>query len=379
MRQKNNIPQGYKDCPLGIIPVEWEVKKLGEIFKLSSGKTKPQDIETTQKKDYIYPVYGGNGILGFSKKFSHFSTNIIIGRVGEYCGNTIYVKGKYWITDNALFTKYIDNRYDIFFLTYKLQYEDLSKLRNKGGQPLISQKPIYSFLISIPPLLEQQKIAEILSVWDEAIAKQTQLIAQLETSKRGLMQQLLTGKKRLKGFEWEWREIKLGEIADIKKGTQINKVELNPQNPYPVMNGGIEYSGYHDKFNTDGNTVTISEGGNSCGFVNLIATKFWCGGHCYALFEKESCHKVFLYQKLKHIETEIMALRVGSGLPNIQIAPLYNLKITIPFLEEQIAIVAILSTSDKEIDLAKKKLAGLKEQKKGLMQILLTGKKRVRI
>ena len=85
------------------------------------------------------------------------------------------------------------------------------------------------------------------------------------------------------------------------------------------MNGGIEPSGYYDKYNTMPNTISISEGGNSCGYIQFNTVPFWSGGHCYTLQNiKEGYSNLFLYHYLKAREKEIMALRIGSGLPNIQ-------------------------------------------------------------
>ena len=85
------------------------------------------------------------------------------------------------------------------------------------------------------------------------------------------------------------------------------------------MNGGIDLSGYYDRYNTSANTISISEGGNSCGYVQYNNVPFWSSGHCYTLQNiKEGYHNLFLYHYLKAREKEIMALRIGSGLPNIQ-------------------------------------------------------------
>lgn len=169
--------KGYKKTKLGWIPEEWEIIKLGEVFKLSSGRTKPESIEQEPNNKNSFPVYGGNGILGYSNEYFVKGEKLIIGRVGEYCGTVIYTKDKCWITDNALYT---DNFYydgSVKFLYYLLQYIKLSRLRNKGGQPLVSQKPIYNKIIVLPSKQEGEKIAQILSTWDSAIEKTEQLIA----------------------------------------------------------------------------------------------------------------------------------------------------------------------------------------------------------
>ncbi len=215
MQSVNENAPGYKHTPMGWIPEEWEIVELETCFTLSSGKTKPKDLKDLLDEDYIYPVYGGNGVVGYSKEFNIEGENIIIGRVGEYCGITRYLNFKAWITDNALVTKYINCVYDPLYLTYKLQQEKISRLRSKRGQPLVSQTPIYSHSVVITKSKhEQRKITTILSTFDEAITKNKELIALLQQRNKGLMQQLLTAQKRLNGFEGNWKKYSIFELAE---------------------------------------------------------------------------------------------------------------------------------------------------------------------
>lgn len=235
------------------------------------------------------------------------------------------------------------------------------------------------FPFHIPPLPEQEKIAEILGTWDLAIEKLTALIEQKKLLKKGLMQRLLTGKQRLPGFSTPWNKVKLKNICDISKGEQLGRLEMTETGVYPVINGGISKSGLTDSYNREKDTITISEGGNSCGFVAFMKERFWCGGHCYALSNLQT-NLYFLFQILKSKESDIMKLRVGSGLPNIQKSSLDAFSLHIPTdISEQKAIADILSKADEEIDLLTRKLSALKEQKTGLMQKLLTGQIRVKV
>ena len=177
----------------------------------------------------------------------------------------------------------------------------------------------------------------------------------------------------------DWEVKKLGELCKIKKGEQLNKIGLNNTDQYPVINGGVTPSGYTEKWNTLENTITISEGGNSCGFINLITSKFWSGGHCYTLLQiKEGVEKKYLFFYLKNNERKIMKLRVGSGLPNIQLPTIFNLLIILPHIPEQQKIATILSTWDTAIDNCKAIIKKLKERNKGLARVLLSGKMRVK-
>lgn len=171
--------------------------------------------------------------------------------------------------------------------------------------------------------------------------------------------------------EGEWEEVTLGYLSQIVKGEQLNRIELTETGKYPCQNGGINPSGYTDKFNTNENTITISEGGNSCGYINYMTSKFWLGGHCYKLVVNHRIDKSYLYQALKFNEEDIMRLRVGSGLPNIQQNAIRNFKFVISnFLPEQQKIASCLSSLDDLIKEHSQKLDLLKDHKKGLMQNL---------
>jgi type I restriction enzyme, S subunit len=265
------------------------------------------------------------------------------------------------------------------FFKAEIGNRELRKIDSSSTLGALYKDDVKALKIPLPPLPEQKAIAQVLSRADAAIHTTEKLIAQKELRKKWLMQQLLTGKKRLKGFDGEWKEKQLKKLCKISKGEQLNKIELDKTGTYPSYSGGITPSGYTDDWNTHENTIIISEGGNSCGYVNFITTKFWCGGHCYALLDlNQTIKRDFLYQFLKFNELQIMKLRVGSGLPNVQKGDVENFSVKHPSFEEQTAIAQVLQTADKEISLLKAKAEKLREQKKGLMQVLLTGKVRLK-
>lgn len=171
-----------------------------------------------------------------------------------------------------------------------------------------------------------------------------------------------------------WKSNELSTICKIKKGIQFNKIELSDSGMYPCINGGIEPSGFSDLWNTSENTITISEGGNSCGYVNFITTKFWSGGHCYSLLDLENeIDNDFLFQALKGRQSLIMDLRVGSGLPNIQQKAIKEFEFRYPkSLTEQRQIASILSKVDEAIGHTERLIAKYRRIRTGLMQDLLT-------
>ena len=377
----------FKNLPSG-----WKVVRLGEIGKIVNGLTySPENVSN-------------NGLLVL--RSSNINDNFIVLN-----NDDVYVKGiskfnktlendilicvrngsKNLIGKNALITeKYKDLAFGAFMAIFRSNYNlflihifktntFFKQVKNDLGATInsINNSNLLNFKIPLPPLDEQEKIAEILSTWDEAINLTINLIENKKQFKKALMQNLLTAKVRFPEFQDEWRETKLGEICEIKKGEQLNKNILSNDVGFPVINGGIEPSGYTQKWNTKENTITISEGGNSCGYVNLLKEKFWSGGHCYTLLNLK-IDKNFLYQYLKYNQDNIMKLRVGSGLPNIQKNTIENFNIVEPLLNEQQKIAEVLMACDDEINLLNLKLENLKKQKQGLMQKLLSGKVRIK-
>ena len=397
----------YKQTEVGLIPEDWEVKKFEDFADKSikwaiTGGPFGSDLKSS---DYThagvriiqlqnigdgkflddYKIYTSVEKANQLLSCNIYPGEIILSKMGDPVARACFIPeteerfvmasdGIRLVVNEKNYNKKFVHDYinSIYFRKSAIEVSTGST-RQRIGLPILKNIKILT-----PPLPEQKKIADCLSTWDVAIEKQSALINALTDRKKALMQQLLTGKKRLPGFSDEWKEVKLGEICEIKKGSQINKIELSSNLGFPVINGGIEPSGYHDDWNVAENTITISEGGNSCGFINFIKEKFWSGGHCYTLQNlKININKIFLFYFLKNSENQIMKLRVGSGLPNIQQKDIKNFEILLPKIEEQTAIAAILATADRELQLQKEKLAQLQTQKKGLMQVLLTGKKRL--
>ncbi len=171
-----------------------------------------------------------------------------------------------------------------------------------------------------------------------------------------------------------WTLVKLGDICTISKGEQLNRIDLEDEGEYPCINGGISPSGFTENWNTEANTITISEGGNSCGYISFQRKRFWSGGHCYSLLElKNNVFNDFLFQALKGNESSIMSLRVGSGLPNIQQKAIRNFEIFIPESNsEQRQIAKILSTADAVIEKTQAAIAKYKAIKQGMLHDLFT-------
>ena len=378
-----HIPTGSKPSPLGPIPEDWEVKRLGEICThFKSGNTITSiDIHD----DGLYPVYGGNGLRGYANTYTHDGNYILIGRQGALCGNINYVEGKNYISEHAIAVQTNEN---MQWLKYKLENWNLNRFSESSAQPGLSVEKLVRYKLVIPTRLEQNKIADILQLWDTAIAKQTALIEQLTLRKRGLMQQLLTGKKRLKGFEGG-NFHRLGNYI-----SECNRRNVGCNRVLSVTNtrGFILQEEQFDKIVASNDTsnykvVCRGEFAYNPSRVNvgsLAMLNDYDEGilsPMYIVFKaNENIDKTYLLQCLQSwwFRGHIPAYTQGSVRDSLSFDGLCSMKFYIPTLQEQKAISSILERADKEIDTQKQKLAAMQAQKKGLMQVLLTGKKRIK-
>lgn len=237
--------------------------------------------------------------------------------------------------------------------------------------------------ISIPKLEAQKKIAQILSTWDQAILATEQLLANSQQQKKALMQQLLTGKKRLLDgsgvvFGGEWEKVNLEELCMIKTGKKdVN--EGNSDGCYPFFTCANEPT-RSDNYSYDCEALLIA-GNGILGKTHYYHGKFEAYQRTYILSKFGTrinvlyLHQFILYWLMRDIERE----KQYGAMPYIKLGLLQKFKVLLPNLNEQQKISKVLSTADQEIEALQKKLACLKQEKKALMQQLLTGKRRVKV
>ena len=224
----------------------------------------------------------------------------------------------------------------------------------------ISPKNFKDISIGVPSKEEQSKIAALLWLLDHRIATQNKIIEKYESLIKGIRYYIL---------EESTHYNYLGNLCNIIKGQQVNLDNLLKHGKYYVMNGGTQPSGYYNSYNTDAGTISISEGGNSCGYVQYNKENFWSGGHCYTLQNiKSELTEKYLYHYLKSNEKMIMALRVGSGLPNIQKKDLMSLRIPIPTKENQKKISCLLDSIEDKISVETNVLKYAIKQKSYLLR-----------
>ena len=283
---------------------------------------------------------------------------VLVARVGANAGQLQITTIPCGVTDNTLIINAKEwNRY----IYYYLQHYNLNRLVFGSGQPLITGSMLKKLKIIYGEESERNKIVNLLCLLDERIATQNKIIEDLKKLKSAISERLFNA---IKGDV-----VVLEDIGDVVKGKQINGEFLSESGKYYVMNGGIEPSGFYNDYNVEANTISISEGGNSCGYVQFNACPFWSGGHCYTIQNTTDNVKTeYLYQFLKSKESEIMKLRIGSGLPNIQKKDLAKFKITIPNISEQKVISAFLSSFERKADVEMNFVNLLLEEKQYLLR-----------
>ena len=392
------VREGYKKTEVGVIPEDWDCIKLRECIDNSKlGGNYANDPRNSQ-----YPLIKmgnigrGNIVL---KKIDYIKNavpcdedKLKYGDVLFNTRNTLELVGKVAIWRNELPIAYYNsnllcftfNKEYIstnFFVNYMFNSKTMiNKLRNIAtgttSVAAIYSRDLWEIIIPIPPLPEQKAIASALSDIYDLINSLAKLINKKKNIKQGAMQELLTGKKRLEGFNGEWVKLKLGEICDIKKGQMITGKTLE-FGKIPVIAGGKQPAYYHKFPNRKGNTITISASGANAGYVHFYKEPIFASD-CSTIGEGSAYNLLYIYYNLLLKQSEIYIAQTGGAQPHIHPRDIQLLIIKFPkTAEEQTAIANILSDMDKEIEALESKLNKYKDIKQGMMQELLTGRIRL--
>lgn len=403
----NNNNTIYKDSPLGKIPDDWEVKQLGELGQLISGLHLNPDAYNEIGEGIPYftgPTDYTNELDQITKWTSKKSAIAIFGDV------LITVKGSGVGSLHQLNLEKISIGRQIMairanadssnnFIQYcvcQLGY-NLKELAKGNMIPGLTRADILTAKILTPPLPEQKAIAHVLGLMDSAINTNNQLIAKKELRKKWLMQNLLTGEKRLKGFSGEWKEYSYDKMLKVvKRNFEWDENALYKLISVKRRSGGIFYRealfGHQILVKT---LRTANEGDFLFSKMQILhgasalVTKEFDGakisGSYIAVVAKDEklLNMDFLqwYSQIPYFyhQTYISSYGVHIEKMTFDFDTFLQLEMKLPTIEEQIAITGILEAADKEIQLLKTKTEKLKEQKKGLMQVLLTGKKRLTV
>ena len=405
----------YKQTELGLIPEDWELKKLGKVGEIDK-KSLNSNTDKEYEFDYISlsDVDSDQFSIKTSKqKFKNAPSRARrIVKKGDVLLSTVRpnlegftiirdeVKDLIASTGFAVITSKneLHNEYLFNFLFSNIIKRQFHKLLVGSNYPAINSSDVKNLKIPVPPLPEQKKIADCLSTWDVAIEKQNALINALTDRKKALMQQLLTGKKRLPGFSEEWKEVKLGDLFEkINRKNEegnTNVVTISAQRGFVKQTDFFNKSVasetldnysliYHGEFcynKSYSNGYPLGATKRLIAFEKAVVTTLYI---CFKIKDQKKSNGSFFEQFFEANSLDRSLIKIAQeggrahGLLNVSLSDFFNIKIKLPPIEEQTAIAEILATADRELTLQKEKLAQLQTLKKGLMQVLLTGKKRL--
>lgn len=431
MNTNTNIKQGYKQTSLGILPQEWEVVRLGEVGDIVGGGTPDTTnsafwngeilwlTPTEIKQKYIFDSerkITQKGLLNSSAKLLPKNTILITTRAT--IGDIGIATQK--LSTNQGFQSFISGeKVNFEFMYYLLgaKKREFIALANGSTFLEISAKTIRQIQIPLPPIKEQEKIAQILGVWDKGISVLKSLIEAKTKRKKALMQRLLTppcesptpslrasetsaaiykksvdchdltasnlamteknskAKQSLRFAEFtdKWQEMRLGDII-FATTSNLTLQNIDDKGEFPVFgaNGLIGYINFYHKENE---CLGVVKDGAGVGRTYFLPKKS-SALNTLQYIETNQADIKFVYYLFLNIKWTNWIK--GSTIPHIFFNDYKNLTIKLPTLAEQKKIAQVLSACDKEIELLKSKFQCLKTQKKGLMQRLLNGEVRVK-
>lgn len=385
------LKPGYKQTDVGVIPEDWETVTLSSLSSMKSGEgITSANIDLFSK----YPCYGGNGLRGFTTRFTHDGSYALIGRQGALCGNILGVEGRFFASEHAIVV-IASPQTDIRWLTFVLGEMHLNQYSESSAQPGLSVLKILNLNVACPPTkTEQRAIAAALSDVDALIGVLDSLIAKKRDLKKAAMQQLLTGQTRLPGFLGEWEMKRLGELAEMGSGgTPLSSVPA-------YYDGDIPWVAISD-MTKGGKFIQSTERTlTALGLAKSAAQMFPAGTVLYAMYAslgecsiarvslctsqailgiqpKSSLDAGFLYYYLTSLKSFVKTLGQQGTQSNLNKGMVQDFRLGLPSVAEQTAIADVLFGMDTELaalDARRNKTRALKQ---GMMQELLTGRTRL--
>jgi type I restriction enzyme S subunit len=406
--------EGFKETKLGWIPEDWEVKKISEIGKVITGGTPSTSVGEYWGNEHLW--YTPTDISNFSK-YAGFSKRTISSFGLKKSSATLFPKGTLMVctratigeiaiatsescTNQGFKNLIVNEKNELEFIYYLLIYSKKRLIRLSSGSTFLElgTNDFREVGLFTPKLPEQKAIADCLSTWDTAITKQNALIKAKQQLKKALMQQLLSSKKRLSGFSGEWEEKRIDELFDEIK----DKNDGGEHEPLSIS-AGKGFRSQREKFDrviagtSLSKYIQLKKGDFSYNKGNSKSYKMGC---IYLLETYDTALVPFVFisfRPTKKVDSHfykhffidhgldrqlkmiISSGARGDGLLNVSKKDFFKLKLPFPCREEQTAIANVLNTIDQEIILLTNQRNQLQLQKKGLMQQLLTGKKRLKI
>ena len=338
---------------------EWKkctIDDLCEEFK--SGKNIKADNILGEGE---YPVFGGNGLRGYTDSYNHEGDYVLIGRQGALCGNVRFVTGKTYITEHAIAAK-ATNDNDIRFLKSLFIQLNLGQFSDQSAQPGLAVNKLLKIETSVPSRIEQAKIASLLSIIDERITTQNKIIEDLKKLKSAISLKILHSDS--------WEQFKIKDIASIGRGRVISSIEISQQeNPlYPVYssqtsNEGI--MGYLDNYMFEGEYISWTTDGANAGTVFYRNGKFNCTNVCGLLKLRNGFDTHFVSLVLSEATKKYVSINLAN--PKLMNNTMGNIQIRLPKFEEQKRISIIFKKLQELLDVQKHLLCKYSKQKQYLL------------
>ena len=392
------VKSGYKQSEVGEIPNDWSVKKLGQLATVvRGGSPRPAGDKRYFEGSYIpwltvasltnispYKIVVTETAEMLTKEGSNFSRKLSKGTlvIANSGAKTLGVSKVLAIDCCAndgiaafLEQKDGDKRFICQYLNSRIKW--LRTVVAAGNDQLnLNTARISLIPIPFPQKKEQEIIADTLGDVDCLIENLGMLIIKKKFVKKGVMQELLSGRRRLPGFDGKWQTKMLGEVVEIKKGQMITESKA-VFGTIPVIAGGKSVAYFHNVANRNGKTITISGSGASAGYVAFYNTPIFASD-CSTISESSEYIIEFIYNVLLLNQNLIYKSQTGGAQPHIHPSDLRPLLVAFPpTLNEQKAIAEVLNDMDTEIAKLETRLVKIQNLKQGFIQELLTGKIRL--
>lgn len=373
------VRAGYKQTDVGVIPEDWNLRQLGDTVTFLDGKRRPvKDADRARMRGAI-PYYGASGIVDYVNDYLFDEDLILLGEDGENilsrnCRLAFRISGKAWVNNHAHVLK-PNPGVSIGFLTDYLESLNYERLNSGTAQPKLNKHSCIGILLALPPTqAEQEAIAEALSDADALIESLEQLLVKQRQLKQGAMQEMLTGKKRLPGFNGAWKVNRLRDVCQMKSGESITSDDIDHYSDFPCY-GGNGLRGFSKRFTHDGHYALVGRQGALCGNVLTVVGKFFASEHAIVVTSNADTDVHWLSRVLAMMN--LNRFSESSAQPGLSVAKLLALECMVPPFSEQIEIATLLSDADAEITALEARLVKAREIKQGMMQELLTGRTRL--
>lgn len=331
---------------------DWKVVKLGDFCDLKAGKNvKVSEIKQECDEINKYPCYGGNGIRGYIKKYSHCLNYPIIGRQGALCGNVTLAKAPFYATEHAVVVK-PQSETNITWLYYKLRSLNLNQYAQGVAQPGLAVSTLNKIPIPVPPLPVQARIVRELDCLQGILSKKRQQLAEYHSLAQAIFHQMF-GDPVVNEKGWEVK--RLGEVCELKAGKNIKASDLKKshiEGTYPCY-GGNDIRGYINRYSHIENHIIIGRQGALCGNVVYACAPFYATEHAVVVTIKQTMQELWLFYTLKYLNLNQYAK--GVAQPGLAVGTLNKVFIPIPpshLQEEFISYVNIIHNQCERLALS---------------------------